>query len=152
MYHSKSVDEVIREFGSSGEGLSKEEAAKRLKSDGPNELPRKKRKSVLKILFEELFNPIEVILLVTLLLSFVVGEYVDCIALLIIILVDVIIGTYQEWKALKDAESLLGMIKSTVFVIRDGKEFEINSYEVVCGDIIKGEKKYVICWYFGCYW
>ena len=136
MYHSKSVDEVIREFGSSGEGLSKEEAAKRLKSDGPNELPRKKRKSVLKILFEELFNPIEVILLVTLLLSFVVGEYVDCIALLIIILVDVIIGTYQEWKALKDAESLLGMIKSTVFVIRDGKEFEINSYEVVCGDII----------------
>ena len=136
MYHSEKVDNILKEFNSSLEGLSREEANKRLKEYGYNELPRKKRKGILKILFEELFNPIEVILIITLLLSFIVHEYIDCIALLIIILVDVLMGTYQEWKALKDAESLLSMIKSTVYVIRDGREYEINSSEIVQGDII----------------
>ena len=136
MYHSEKVDNILKEFNSSLEGLSREEANKRLKEYGYNELPRKKRKGILKILFEELFNPIEVILIITLLLSFIVHEYIDCIALLIIILVDVLMGTYQEWKALKDAESLLSMIKSTVYVVRDGREYEINSSEIVQGDII----------------
>lgn len=136
MYYNKSINEVVKELESTNKGLTNEEALKRLKRDGLNELPRKKKKSVLKILFEELFNPIEVMLLITILLSFIIGEYVDCIALLIIVLVDVIMGTYQEWKALKNVESLLGMIKSTVFVIRDGKEYEINSANIVKGDII----------------
>ena len=136
MYHCKSIDEVLKEFETNEKGLTEEEASKRLKRDGLNELPHKKRKGIFKILLEELSNPIEVILLITLLLCFVVHEYVDCVALLIIIIVDVIMGTYQEWKALKDAESLLSMIKSTVYVIRGGKEFEINSSEIVTGDIL----------------
>ena len=136
MYHSEKLDNIFKEFNSSLKGLSRDEAYKRLNKYGYNELPRKKRKGILKILFEELFNPIEVILIITLLLSFIVQEYVDCIALLIIILVDVVMGTYQEWKALKDAESLLSMIKSTVYVIRDGREYEINSSEIVQGDIV----------------
>ena len=51
-------------------------------------------------------------------------------------MVDVIMGAYQEWKALKDADSLLSMIKSSVYVFRDGREYVIDSSELVKGDIV----------------
>ena len=98
MYHNKDINIVFEELETSIDGLTIVEANKRLKKYGLNSLPVRRRKSIFKILFEELCNPIEVILLITLLLSFVVQEYIDCIALLVIILVDVIMGVYQEWK------------------------------------------------------
>ena len=136
MFYNKSVEDVLSILKTSEKGITNEEAKARLKRDGLNCLPAKKRKSILKIMFEEICNPIEVILIITLLLSFAIQEYVDSIALLIIISVDILMGTYQEWKALKDAESLLSMIKSTVFVIRDNKEYEIDSSQLVKGDIV----------------
>ena len=136
MYHFQNVDYLYKEFSSSKNGLTRDEANKRLKKDGYNVLPSKKRKSIFKIVLDEISNPIEIILIVTLLLSLVVKEYVDCIALLIIIMVDVIMGAYQEWKALKDADSLLSMIKSSVYVFRDGREYVIDSSELVKGDIV----------------
>ncbi len=135
MYH-KSAREVLEELEVTKEGLSTSEVKKRLEEYGKNELPRKKNKSILALFIGQFYNPIEMILVITLLLSFVTGEYVDAIALLFIILVDVIMGTYQEWKALKDAQSLINMIKSTTYVIRNGKEYEIESCYLVPGDII----------------
>ena len=135
MYH-KSVKEVLEEFKTSKDGLSENEVKKRIEQYGKNELPKKKNKSVFMLFIGQFYNPIEMILVVTLLLSFATGEYVDAFALLIIILIDVLMGTYQEWKALKDAQSLINMIKSTTYVIRNGKEYEVESSELVPGDII----------------
>lgn len=134
--YCQTVKEALELLNTSVTGLDNKEAESRLDTYGKNELPKKKKKTIVSIFFGELYNPIEILLLVTLFLSLIAREYIDCIALLIIILVDVLMGTYQEWKALKDAESLINMIKSTTNVIRNGKEYEIESSMLVPGDII----------------
>ena len=75
-------------------------------------------------------------MLVAAVLSFLVGEAVDAIVILFIILCDAILGTVQEWKANKSAESLASMIKTYVKVLRDGKEVEIESADVAVGDVL----------------
>ncbi|MGN1371090.1 MAG: cation-translocating P-type ATPase [Candidatus Coprovivens sp.] len=135
-YYNKKIEEVLKEVNSTEDGLTAEKASQLLATNGKNELPKPKQDSVIKLFFDQFKNPIELILVVTVVLSFVAKETVDAIALIFIIMVDVIMGTYQEWKARKDAEALVNMIKSTSRVIRDGKEIEIESSELVVGDII----------------
>lgn len=135
-FYSLEKEEVLEQLKSSPEGLTESEVKKRQEEHGLNELPKKKQESVLKIFLSQFHNPIEMILVFTVILSFLVGEAVDAIALIIIIAIDVLMGTYQEWKARKDAESLISMIRVTSKVIRDGKEYEINSNEVTVGDIL----------------
>ena len=135
-YYTKEIEEVMKEFQTSEDGLTSEQAQELLVKNGKNELPKPKQDSVIKLFFDQFKNPIELILVVTVILSFVAGETIDAIALIFIIMVDVLMGTYQEWKARKDAESLINMIKSTTRVMRDGKEIEIESSELVVGDLI----------------
>ena len=135
-YYSKSIEEVMKTFNTSENGLSDDIAKELLIKNGKNELPKAKQDSIVKIFFDQFKNPIELILVVTVILSFIAGETIDAIALIFIIMIDVLMGTYQEWKARKDAESLINMIKSTSRVIRDGKEKEIESSEIVVGDIL----------------
>ena len=135
-YYTKSEEEVLKELNSSANGLTDEEVSKRQQEHGLNELPRKKQESVFKIFLSQFQNPIELILVITVIVSLLLAEYVDAIALILIIAVDVIMGTYQEWKARKDAEALISMIRVTSKVIRNGKEYEINSNEVTVGDIL----------------
>ena len=135
-YYTKSEEEVLKELNSSLDGLTQEEVKKRQEEYGLNELPRKKQDSIFKLFISQFQNPIELILVFTVIVSFVLGEVVDGIALIIIIAIDVIMGTYQEWKARKDAEALISMIRVTSKVIRNGKEYEINSNEVTVGDIL----------------
>ena len=135
-YYTKEIEEVMKEFQTSEDGLTSKQAQELLVKNGKNELPKPKQDSVIKLFFDQFKNPIELILVVTVILSFVAGETIDAIALIFIIMVDVLMGTYQEWKARKDAESLINMIKVTTRVIRDGEEKEIESSELVVGDII----------------
>ena len=135
-YYSKSIEEVMKTFNTSENGLSDDIAKELLIKNGKNELPKAKQDSIVKLFFDQFKNPIELILVVTVILSFIAGETIDAIALIFIIMIDVLMGTYQEWKARKDAESLINMIKSTSRVIRDGKEKEIESSEIVVGDIL----------------
>ena len=134
-YHS-SIDETLSYQKSTKNGLSSIEAQKRLLEYGKNELPHKKKDSIFKLFISQFKNPIELILVVTVILSFLAGEVIDAVALIFIILLDVLMGTYQEWKARTNAESLINMIKKTSIVFRDGREIEINSNEIVPGDII----------------
>lgn len=135
-YYNKSIEEVLKYLETTEEGLTPEEAQRRLIENGKNELPKKKQESIFKLFLSQFENPIEIILVITVILSFIAGETIDAIALIVIILVDVLMGTYQEWKARKDAESLINMIKKTANVIRNGKEIEINSSDIVVGDIL----------------
>ena len=135
-YYSKSKEEVIKNLKSSINGLTETEAKNRLKMYGPNELPKQKKDSILKIFLSEFKDPMKIILIITVIMSFIIGEILDAFTLIIIILVDVIIGTVEEWKAKKTAESLINMIKVKSKVIRDGKEKEIDSKKLVIGDII----------------
>ena len=136
MEYNKSTEELIKELNSDLNGLSKEEVKIRLEKNGKNILPTKKRDSILKIFFKELTSPIEIVLLITVIISFIIGETIDALVILFIILVDVIMGTYQENKALKSAEALSKMIKTKAKVLRNGIETEVDSEDLVVGDII----------------
>ena len=138
-YYDIETDKVLKELKSRKTGLKKEEVEESQKQFGKNELPKQKQESALKIFMSQFADPMELILCITVVLSFISGEVVDAIALMVIIFVDVLLGTYEEWKARKDAESLINMIKVTTTVIREGKTIDIDSSEVVVGDIISLE-------------
>lgn len=136
MNYNKEIGELLEEFDSNIDGLSHEEAQNRLEKYGKNVLPSKKRDSIFKIFMGELTAPIEIILIVTVIISFLIGETVDALVILFIILVDVIMGTYQENKALKSAEALSKMLKTKAKVLRGGEEIEIDAEDIVIGDIL----------------
>ena len=135
-YHTLTEEEALKKLETTENGLDESEVKKRQEQYGLNELPHKKQDSILKILISQFQNPIELILVITLIINIVFQEWPDAIALGIIIAVDVIMGTYQEWRARKDADALISMIRVTSKVIRNGKEYEINSNEVTVGDIL----------------
>ena len=128
--------EVLERLKSNEEGLDKSEALERLIKNGKNELPKKKKDSALKIFFRQILDPIVLLLIVTIIFSIIINEYVDACAILFIVIVDLIIGTFQEWNAEKTAESLSKLIKVHCKVLRDGIEQTIDSSELVCGDIV----------------
>lgn len=134
--YKRNSNEVIKEIESNINGLSNEEANKRLNEYGKNILPKKERDSILKIFFKELISPIELILILTVIISFFIGETVDALVILFIILVDVCMGTYQENKALKSAEALSNMLKTKCKILRNGKEVLVDSEDLVVGDIL----------------
>lgn len=136
-YYAMEKDEVIKALSSDyNKGLSNNEVKERLRKYGKNCLPKKKRDGVFKIFFRQMIDPIVVLLIITVVFSLIVNEIVDAIAIVFIILVDLIMGTIQEWRAEKNADSLQSLIKYNVKVIRDSEEKEIDSSELVIGDIV----------------
>ena len=93
MYYSKDVNEIFNTFETGKSGLSEKKAKELLIKNGKNELPKAKEDSIFKIILSQFENPIELILVVTVFLSFIIGETIDAIALIFIISVDVFIGT-----------------------------------------------------------
>lgn len=136
MYYNEEIEKVYKKLKSNKNGLQVNEVENRLKNDGKNILPHKKRPSFLALYLKEFKSPIELILVFTVIVSFLVGEIVDASVILFIILVDTIMGAFQENKALKSAESLNNMLKSKSKVLRDGKEYNIDSEDIVVGDIL----------------
>lgn len=120
-------------------GLSATETRKRLEANGRNELPKAKRASVLKIFLSQLKDPIELLLLVVIGLSLLINEVFDAIAIGLIVLIDLTIGTVEEYKAQRNARALADIIKTRAVVWRDGQEVEIDAAELVVGDIVKIE-------------
>lgn len=134
--YTKNVEEVLRYVKTTKEGLTTKEVNERLQKDGKNILTLKKNKSVIQMFFEEFESPLTIILLLTSVFSFVIGEKLDAIVIFLIVLVDVIIGTVEEHRALKSAEALSKMLITKVNVLRDGEKREVPAEELVRGDII----------------
>ena len=135
-WFAKSAEYAFEKTNSSTEGLSSEDAKKRLEENGANVLPQKKPKSFFVMLFHELINPIVLILLVAMAFSFVVGELLDGFVILGIVMIDAIIGAVQSKRAERIASSLSGMIKVKTKVLRDGAKIEIDSSDLVAGDVV----------------
>ena len=135
-WYKLSINEIFEILSTSENGLSKKETLERIKKYGYNELPKKKQKTFFQIFLSELKDSIIVLLIIMSIFSFLIGEYVDGSAIIFIILVDLIMGTLQELKANKNASEITNLIKDLVVVRRNGKEIEIESKELVRGDII----------------
>ena len=136
MYYNKNVEEIEQELKTSIDGLTNSEAKKRISKYGRNVLPKKQKDSVIKLFFNEFKDPIIILLLFAVLASLVAGEVIDAVAIVLIILVDVIMSTYQENKANNTAEALSKLIKVKTKVVRNGQVIELNSDELTIGDYV----------------
>ena len=134
--YNKSIEEVYSLVKSNELGLTSSEVNKRLQEHGKNVLNFKKKKSIFKMILEELTASLTIILLLTAAFSFVIGEHVDAFVILGIVIIDVIIGVVEENKAIDAADALSKMIITKALVLRDGKKVEINSEDLVIGDIM----------------
>lgn len=130
------IEEVFKKVNSDINGLSNKEALRRLERDGYNTLPKKKDESFLHIFVKELKDPIVILLVVTAVFSLLIGEVVDALAIFFIIIVDLLLGSIQEWKAGKSVSNLSNMIEVNTLVKRDGEEISIHASNLVVGDIV----------------
>ena len=106
MFYNKEIEEIITELNTSIDGLTDNVVEERIKKYGKNTLPKKKKDSVIKIFFNEFKDPIIILLLFAIVASFIAGEIIDAVAIIFIVLIDIIMGTYQENKANNTAEAL----------------------------------------------
>ena len=136
MYYNKKIEDIEKELNTNIDGLTDKEVEERIKKYGKNILPKKKKDSVFKIFISEFKDPIIILLLFAVLASLIVGEVIDAIAIIFIVLVDLIMSTYQENKANNTAEALSNLIKVKTKVVRNGKVIELDSDELTVGDYV----------------
>ena len=132
---------VLAELDSTESGLSSDEARKRLEAHGKNKLKEPAKESLIKRFFGQMADPMIIILLVAAAISGVLavaqGEsFADVIIILAVVIVNAVLGVYQENKAEKAIEALQEMSAATSKVLRDGKLVTIHSEELVPGDVI----------------
>ncbi|MBI2651432.1 calcium-translocating P-type ATPase, SERCA-type [Candidatus Woesearchaeota archaeon] len=137
MHHNKSEEEIFKELGTSKNGLSEEEAAKRLHHYGYNEIREAKKISPLKIFFQQFNSAVVYILIAALVISIFLDETIDAVVIGVILILNALFGFYQEYRAEKAVEALKKLASLKATVIRDGREKEIDAKLLVPGDIIK---------------
>ncbi len=135
-FYLQKKEEIFESLGTSLSGLSAKEAAARLEKYSQNVLPKKKKDSIIKIFIMEFMDPLVLLLLVAIIASIIAGEFVDAAVIFGIILVDAILGTYQENKANKTADSLENLVRVNTRVVRDGQELPLDAELLVPGDVI----------------
>ncbi|MGI6659365.1 MAG: cation-translocating P-type ATPase [Dethiobacteraceae bacterium] len=137
MWFTKSREEVLKEFAvDPAAGLSSEEAQYRLAKYGENKLKGKPKKGLAALFFAQLQDMLIYVLLGATVITVLIGEYVDAIIILSVVVLNAVIGVVQEFKAEKAIEALQKMTTPKAVVRRDGEVKEINSEEVVPGDIV----------------
>lgn len=137
MYFMKSTEEISKELDVSPTiGLSTEKAQERLAAYGSNKLTGKKKKSLFRLFLAQLQDTLIYVLLAASVLTVFIGEYTDTAIILIVVILNAIVGVTQEYKAGKAVEALQQMTTPHALVRRDGEIKEIQSEDVVPGDII----------------
>jgi Ca2+-transporting ATPase len=138
-WHNRSAEEVLAHLGSLATGLSAQEAAQRLAADGPNELKEGNRIGPVRMFVSQFKSLIIWILIAAGVVSAVLGEVVDAIAILAIVVLNAVIGFYQEFKAEKSIAALKKLTTPQAKVRRDGQVASIPAADIVVGDIIELE-------------
>ncbi len=138
-FHHCTSQEVLKHLSSGINGLNEDEAKKRLAQYGPNEIARKREISPAMILLSQFNSFIVYILIAAVIISVVLHEYIDSAVIIAILIVNAILGFFQEYRAEKAIESLKKMAALQATVIRDGEKKRINSNKLVPGDMIAFE-------------
>ena len=136
-WHKLSAAEVCAELGSAADrGLSQDEAARRIAEHGPNTLPEEETKPLWRMFVRQFASPLIYILFAAAALAFVLGKHEDALVILIVVLVNSVIGTFQEGRAERSMASLRKLSSLHVRVVRDGKEEKIEAGNLVPGDVM----------------
>jgi len=145
-FYTESADEALKELNSSESGLSAKEAADRIARDGKNKLAEKKKVSPIKRFFEQLANPMIIVLLIaaainlaTVIIDRVQGgdeSFAEFIIIVAVVLLNAILGVVQEGKAEQAIEALKEMTASTCKVLRDGNLAAVKNEDLAVGDVV----------------
>ena len=137
LFYTKSIDKIIQHFQSNlEEGLTEAEAKIRVEMNGENRLPEPKKVSAIRMFFKQFANFMIYILLGATILSLILGDIKDAILIGIVLVINALIGFYQEYKAEKTLASLKKMASPTAKVLRESQIKEIATHKLVTGDIV----------------
>jgi len=136
-FWSMNVEEVLRNLETKVEGLSEEEAKKRFLTFGPNEIKDGRHFSGLKLFLDQFKSPLILILIVAGITTFFLKDWVDTGVIFAAVLVNVLLGFYQEAKAENILELLRSYVKTRTRARRNGGEIIIDASQLVPGDIIR---------------
>src|SRR5690606_29943996 len=140
VWYKKNIAQIEKELKTSIQtGLTSKQALKRLETYGPNQLEEAEQKSAFFIFLSQFKDIMVIILLFATLISGLLGEFVDAIAIILIVLLNGVLGFIQERKAEKSLQAVKQLTAPKSIVLRDGKWIEIFTAELVVGDIVKIE-------------
>ena len=140
-FYCSAKEAVLEELHSDAAGLTQQEAEMRLEQNGKNRLEAAKGKSLLRRFLEQIADPMIIILLIAAFISGVLAvvendSFTDVIIILAVVIINAVLGVYQESKAEKAIEALQEMSAATSKVLRDGQVQVIHSEDLVVGDVI----------------
>ena len=136
MFYKKNTQEVIKLLNSSLNGLSKVEAAERLKKNGHNELNEKEKSSIIKLFIETFRDPLVIILLIAAIVQVFLGEVIESAIILAVVSLNAILSVVQSKKAEGSLDSLKKLSIPYSKVIRDNEKITVSSRDLVVGDIV----------------
>lgn len=135
-WHILNKDSILEKLHTSYEGISETEATERLEKYGKNELEEEKKKHWVFQLLEQFKSILIVVLIIAAVISLSIGEGLEAIAIIIIVILAGVLGFVQEFHAGKAIDSLRKMAAPHSNVVRDGKDSQIPARELVPGDVI----------------
>lgn len=140
-FYLEEAEQVMKDLDAVPEGLTSDEASKRLEQYGKNELAKPKGKSLIRRFLEQLADPMIIILLVAAVVSGITAAYAnesfaDVFIILFVVIINAVLGVYQESKAEKAIEALQKMTAATSKVLRDGEIAHVKSADMVPGDVV----------------
>ncbi len=131
------VDTALKDLESRLSGLSAAEVEARIKRDGLNEIGREKRPSPLMRLWDNVKNPLVILLIALGMLSYLTGDQRATIVIFVMVVLGVVLRFFQEMRADNAAEKLKAMVNTTATVVRDNVDTEVPLKLLVPGDIIR---------------
>lgn len=136
-WHAMDIEEVIKELSTDTfKGLRLEEVRERLERYGWNEIEEVKKRTAFKMLIEQFSNFLILILIIASIVSMFLGELIDSISILAIVVLMGFLGFFQEYRAEKSIEALRALTTPRAKVVREGRILEVESRELVPGDLI----------------
>ena len=136
LWHSLGTEEIFEKLVTTSKGLDPEEAARRLQEYGKNILPTRKPPGIVEITLHQFKSPLIYILLIAGVISVLLDDLRDAGFIFLVVVINAVIGTIQEWKAEKSASQLQTILKIMSRVRRKGAELKISAEEIVPGDIV----------------
>jgi potassium/sodium efflux P-type ATPase len=134
--HATTGDAILAALQSSLHGLDGSDAAARLERYGRNTLPRAKPPGIITVFLHQFTSPLVYVLVVAALLSLAIQEWSDAGFITAVLIVNAIIGTFQEYSAQQSAEALRKLVTTSSKVLREGEIYEVDAEELVPGDIV----------------
>ena len=130
------MENVLSQFDSSAEGLSKQEVLERQKEYGLNKIEEKKPTPLIKLFLIQFVDILIGLLIVAAVAAYAIGDVIDACVIMLAVLLNVIMGFIQEYRSQKAVESLKNLIVKTAVVKRENRIEQINSEELTIGDIV----------------